>query len=283
MQPFPEFAQKNKAFWAYIKLISEKLGYSERRTHKLRRYTFEEIINLMKDENISTSEILDETSKKETALGRSIVKYLNIRSEIIETHVAPNLMNRNQAKKEFEKAKKRIKPKCHLPLNKQKREKRHYSYLVGLVNMLTEEALGGCYFDDNPRGLTLITQNKKPIRVLSRWMDGAYPSRIDPIAVWEIKEYYGTTTFGSRVADGVYETMLDGEELKELEEKENIKIKHYLIVDDKFTWWDKGKSYLCRIIDILNSGLVDEVIFGREILDRWPKIMKSIKVSPRKQ
>ena len=167
MQPFPEFAQKNKAFWAYIKLISEKLGYSERRTHKLRRYTFEEIINLMKDENISTSEILDETSKKETALGRSIVKYLNIRSEIIETHVAPNLMNRNQAKKEFEKAKKRIKPKCHLPLNKQKREKRHYSYLVGLVNMLTEEALGGCYFDDNPRGLTLITQNKKPIRVLS--------------------------------------------------------------------------------------------------------------------
>ena len=101
--------------------------------------------------------------------------------------------------------------------------------------------------------------------------------------MWEIKEYYGTTTFGSRVADGVYETMLDGEELKELEEKENIKIKHYLIVDDKFTWWDKGKSYLCRIIDILNSGLVDEVIFGREILDRWPKIMKSIKVSPRKQ
>ncbi len=283
MQPFPEFAQKDKSFWAYIKLISEKLGYSKRLSNKLRRYTFEEIINLMKNENISTSSILDETNKEATALGRSIVKYLNLRSEIIETYVAPNLMNRNQAKKEFEKAKKRIKPKCHLPLNKQKKEKRHYSYMVGLVNMLTEEALGGYHFDDNPRGLTLITKSKKPVRVLSRWMDGAYPSRIDPIAVWEIKEYYGTTTFGSRVADGVYETMLDGEELKELEEKENIRIKHYLIVDDKFTWWDKGKSYLCRIIDILNSGLVDEVIFGREIIDRWPKIMKSIKVSPRKQ
>ena len=30
------------------------------------------------------------------------------------------------------------------------------------------------------------------------------------MALWEIKEYYYTTTFGSRVADGVYETLLDG-------------------------------------------------------------------------
>ena len=39
---------------------------------------------------------------------------------------------------------------------------------------------------------------------------------MDPLAVWEIKEYYYTTTFGSRVADGVYETLLDGMELREL-------------------------------------------------------------------
>ena len=38
-------------------------------------------------------------------------------------------------------------------------------------------------------------------------------------ARWEIKEYYGTTTLGSRVADGVYETMLDGLELRELQRK----------------------------------------------------------------
>ncbi len=33
-------------------------------------------------------------------------------------------------------------------------------------------------------------------------------------AVWEIKEYYDSITFGSRIADGVYETMLDGKSLQ---------------------------------------------------------------------
>ncbi|MBI4918505.1 hypothetical protein HY837_01135 [archaeon] len=192
-------------------------------------------------------------------------------------------MDREEAKIEFEKIKAKVHPKCYLPINKQKKEKKHYSYLVGITNMLTEKALRGCYFDDNPKGLLIITKNKKPLRTLSRWMDGAYPNIMDPVAVWEIKEYYGTTTFGSRVADGVYETMLDGYELKELLNSENKQILHYLIIDDRFTWWIKGKSYLCRIIDLLNSGLVDEVIFGRELLNRWPKIVKSWKKLPSKQ
>ena len=102
------------------------------------------------------------------------------------------------------------------------------------------------------RGLSLIksvTKDGKPIKTLSRWMDGAYPSRVDPIAVWETKEYYDTTTFGSRVADGVYETMLDGYELLELESLIGRKIKHYLIIDDRFTWWTKGKSYRIEVGD----------------------------------
>jgi len=59
---------------------------------------------------------------------------------------------------------------------------------------------------------------------------------MDPKVIWEIKEYYYTTTFGSRVADGVYESLLDGMEMEEMEESENIKMAHYLIVDSKYTW-----------------------------------------------
>ncbi len=168
-----------------------------------------------------------------------------------------------------------LKPKCVLPLNKQKGKKRHPAYLVGMVNMLTEYALEGKTFDDDPRGLTVVTRDGMPLRTFSRWMDGAYPSLVDPIAVWEVKEYYGTTTFGSRVADGVYETMLDGEELAELQATEGKKVLHYLIVDNYFTWWTCGRSYLCRLVDMLNVGLVDEVIFGREAQTRWPEIVRS--------
>ncbi|KLC26193.1 hypothetical protein TB9_20905, partial [Xanthomonas perforans] len=85
-------------------------------------------------------------------------------------------------------------------------------------------------------------------------------------------QYYYTTTFGSRVADGVYETLLDGLELQELEQNEGMRAQHILIIDSHRTWWVSGKSYLCRIIDMLNMGLVTEVIFGREVVDRIPQI-----------
>jgi hypothetical protein len=119
-----------------------------------------------------------------------------------------------------------------------------------------------------------MTSNGSPLRTFARRMDGAFPSAINPIAVWEVKEYYYTTTFGSRVADGVYETLLDGMEIEELADSENINVLHYLMIDARYTWWDCGKSYLCRIIDMLHMGYVDEVLVGREVISRLPLIVK---------
>ena len=51
---------------------------------------------------------------------------------------------------------------------------------------------------------------------------------------------------------------------------QGIDVKHYLMVDDYFTWWDCGRSYLCRVIDMLHMGYVDEVLFGREVADACP-------------
>ena len=128
--------------------------------------------------------------------------------------------------------------------------------------------------DLDPRQLSSVTKDGFPVRTLARRVDGAFPSVIDPVALWEIKEYYHTTTFGSRVADGVYETLLDGMELEELRQNEGIHVKHYLILDARFTWWDCGRSYLCRVIDMLHMGYVDEVLFGRETVKRLPKLVK---------
>jgi len=244
-------------------------------TRKLKRYNTQDVITAFRKRGISYSHVYNQQNLTITSLGKDILSYLNKRSKVIEERVQLNLMDRAEAKKEFDIVQKRVKPTCYLPMNKQKGEKRHYMYMTCIVNMLTEETLGGVHFDDNPKGLMIVTRNRRPLRTFSRWMDGAYPTLIDPIAVWETKEYYGTTTFGSRVADGVYETMLDGHELQELEKQERKKIRHYLIVDDRFTWWIKGKSYLCRIVDILNRGLVDEVLFGKEVLSRWQEIVKS--------
>ena len=63
-------------------------------------------------------------------------------------------------------------------------------------------------------------------------------------------------------------------EIEELRREEGIDVKHCLMVDAHYTWWDCGKSYLCRILDMLHMGYVDEVLFGREVVEQLPKLVK---------
>ena len=122
----------------------------------------------------------------------------------------------------------------------------------------------------------MIDDKRHILGASSRRFDGAYPCIINPRIVWEIKEYYYATTFGSRVADGVYETQLDGYEFRSISRFLEKPIYHVFFLDAYKTWWEDGKSYLCRVIDILNSGLVDEVIVGREVFTRWPQVLQTI-------
>lgn len=143
-----------------------------------------------------------------------------------------------------------------------------------MINILIEANTKGYEVDYDPKKLIKIFQRDNLKYTLSRRLNGVFPNIITPIAVWEIKEYYHTTTFGSRVADGIYETQLDGFELEEADQSTGMKIQHYLFVDGYSTYWSKRRSYLCRIIDMMHAGKVDEVIFGKEIIEAIPRICK---------
>jgi hypothetical protein len=207
-----------------------------------------------------------------TELGTTLEKYFEYRADLLNYFVEPRLMDAPAARDLFSLHMNRLKPTSPLPMNKQKGEKRAHAFLTGLVNMLVAEATKGLPCDFDPRILTTFTRNGAPVRTLARRVDGAFPSAVNPVAIWEIKEYYYTTTFGSRVADGVYETMLDALELEEMAQFEKIPVFHYLFIDSHYTWWECGRSYLCRLVDMLNMGYVTEVIFGREIEERIPEI-----------
>jgi hypothetical protein len=217
---------------------------------------------------------LQNSSGELTEFGQQLFKYFQYRADVLNGTVRDQLMNKETAEIEFNRLKRRLKPTCPLPMNKQKGEKKKHAFLTGIVNMLFEANIGDAPCDYDPRSLTTVTFDAMPQRTLARRVDGAFPSVINPVGIWEIKEYYYTTTFGSRVADGVYETLLDGLELEELETVAGRKVYHLLFLDDRFTWWDCGRSYLCRIVDILHMGYVDEVIFGREVLERLPQVAR---------
>ena len=273
MKPDRRFLDQPKDFWAHVRLIGQEVGYTDRRTGKIKIPTLQEIEASFEALRLRTNGITS-SAKDLTELGTNLFTYLRFRSELLLNAVEPVLMNAAEARQTFRSLRAKLKPRCHLPMNKQKGKKRAPAYLTGIINMLIEANAQGLPCDYDPRTLTVVTRDGSPFRTLARRVDGAFPSAVNPIAIWEVKEYYYTTTFGSRVADGVYESLLDGMELEELRRAARIYVKHYLMVDAKYTWWDCGKSYLCRLIDMLHMGYVDEILFGKEVLDGVPRLVK---------
>ena len=272
MRPDARFAGKSKQFWACVRTISQWVGYTDRGKGAIKVPSVDEIRGAFNELHLNAQEIVDGAGSP-TALAKNLHLYFEHRAGVLNEFVEPRLMNLQTAKAAFRRIRDGRPHACPMPHNKQKGKKKAVAYLTAITNMLIEENLEElpCNFD--PRILTTVTTDGVPLRTLSRRVDGAFPDAINPIAIWEIKEYYHTTTFGSRVADGVYETLLDGMELEELFQIEKVKIRHYLILDDYYTWWKCGRSYLCRIIDLMHMGYVDEVLFGSEVIEEMPRIV----------
>jgi len=273
MRADDRFLKQPKHFWAYVRAISEFVGYTNRMTHQIKVPDLSEIAGALGRMGLNPASVADDLGQV-TELGRALIEYFGHRGEVLNAFVQPHLMSLEQARELFHKLVTRYRPLAPIPMNKQKGEKKVPAYFTGIVNILIEANAEGFPCDYDPRGLVIVTREGLPMRALARRVDGAFPTRVNPVAVWEIKEYYFTTTFGSRVADGVYESLLDGMELEELREHEGIDVKHYLLIDDFNTWWNDGRSYLCRIIDMLHMGYVDEVLFGNEVTERLPLIVK---------
>jgi len=225
-----------------------------------------EQLGLRSDHIVVASELTD--------LGKDLLVYFQHRALALHA-IQSKLMDAPEAEQLYkEQTAKYVNVACPQPMNKQSGAKKAKAFLTCLVNTLVAGNSAGLPCNYDPQELTKLTTDKVPFRTLARRVDGAFPSATDPIAIWEIKEYYYTTTFGSRIADGVYETLLDGMEIEEAS-KHGCDIEHYLMIDSNYTWWGCGKSYLCRIVDMLHMGLVDEVLFGREVVEELPRIVRS--------
>lgn len=273
MIPDHRFIGLPDSFWAYVRLIGQECGYSVRGTGRILVPERE-----ITERKLNAIGILPQSLDVGVPSGGSVwdilLEYFQFRADALNMGVEPLLMNAEEAEGEYRRLFRELNPTCPLPMNKQKGEKKAPAFFTCMINMLIESASGGGQCDYDPRALTTFTKNGTPLRTFARRLDGAFPGVLNPAAVWEIKEYYYTTTFGSRVAGGVYETLLDGMEFEELAKSEGVRPFHYLMVDSHFTWWKCGRSYLCRIVDMLHMGYADEVLFGREIFTRLPDLVQ---------
>lgn len=275
MRRMPEFQNMPSTFWKQVRYISQNLGY----TSKGKRGSDSEILAYTKDEILDLFQTsgyqIDDNEAK------LLSDYSFARKRSIED-AKSLLMTADEAKEAYRSVSERIGWEVvpfDPPMNKQTGAKKDVAFLTAIVDLLTFETLSNYVvsFDHDPRSLLEFSDfGGNLVGVSSRRLDGAVPSIANPVIVWEIKEYYYTTTFGSRIADGVYETRLDGLEMAEFYESGASKVEHVLFVDSYSVWWEQGKSYFCRLIDMLNEGSVDEIIFGRETLARWPVLLQEV-------
>jgi hypothetical protein len=267
----------DKAFWAHVRTLSQTIGYTMRGVvgARVKAPTFQDVVAAMDYNTLLSDHLVAPDGVSPSDSAQTLLAYFAYRAEVLNTFVQHQLQTRDEAEAMYLRILRQYPSRRPASKNKQTGDKATVAFLTAIVNLLIEAHSQGIDYDHNPMQLTTITQNGRPLRTLARRVDGAFPSVVNPVAIWEIKEYYNTTTFGSRVADGVYETMLDGAELEEMRMNTGVHVEHLLIVDAKFTWWDTsgGPAYLCRIVDMLHMGYVDEVLFGKEIEQRLPALV----------
>lgn len=148
--------------------------------------------------------------------------------------------------------------------------------LVATVEAVTNEVCSS-------HGLTAnVNPQKRAVRIANdylwvspRRLDGAFPSLINPYAIWEIKEYWGKTSGGSKMSDAIYECQLVGTELRAFEDKHGIHIEHFVLIDG-YDQWRARRADLRRAVDLLYSGLIDELIVGRHVIGSWRRIMERL-------
>ncbi len=283
MRANKDFLGQDKIFWAHVRTISGLVGYTNRKAVKpnisadnesaqVKVPTYDEIKQAFEKIGLDSTHI--QQNGLLTHFGKTLLDYFEYRATTLNSFVSSHLMTAIQARGIFEELKATHNAAFIAPKNKQSGDKKNDAYFTGIINLLIDANAQGLPWNHDPQKLTTFVRSKIPLRTFARRLDGAFTSTVNPIAIWEIKEYYYTTTFGSRIADGIYETLLDGMEIEEVREHEKVDVLHYLMVDAHNTWWSPaGRPYLCRMIDMLHMRYVDEILFGYEVVKRLPTIV----------
>lgn len=148
--------------------------------------------------------------------------------------------------------------------------------LVATVSHVASEVCAslGLPIETNPqRRCVWCTENA--LHVTARNLDGAIPGLANPLVIWEIKEYWGKTSGGSKMSDAVYECNLVGRELREFRDRSGIVVKHIVFVDGQEQWAAR-KSDLARFLDLMNQGLIDHLLVGFEVQVEWEPTLRQI-------
>ena len=88
--------------------------------------TIQQVKDTFEQEGLDYSKLI--IADKWTDFGKTMIGYFRHRRKVLNEQVKLNLMDAKSAKTLFQKLKKELKPKCPLPMNKQKGKKKKNSF-----------------------------------------------------------------------------------------------------------------------------------------------------------
>jgi len=134
MIPNSLFLNQPKAFWAYVRSISQAVGYTVRGEGQIRVPAIEEMAEALNGLGLDGTRLLKPDGA--TKIAQTLHSYFEYRAKILNTFVERRLMNKDSARALFEKMRKQLSPKIPIPMNKQKGDKKAPAFLTAIVNML---------------------------------------------------------------------------------------------------------------------------------------------------
>jgi len=207
----------------------------------------------------------------EGEVASQLVEYLHFRTTLWEA--ADKLLRTESEAKAY--CKKKFN---ELPKTTQTKNQEHHQSSKAMVLTTTRLSEAVCKkfgmpIEPNPQRRCVWVADQQ-LHVTARNLDGAIPGLVDPFLVWEIKEYWGTTSGGNKMSDAVYECALVGRELRDFEKRTKLHVEHAVLLDGKAQWTSR-KSDLLRFYDLYHQGLIDILIVGREVETAWQPFVKS--------
>lgn len=104
MKPDKKFSNLDLEFWANVKLLNQRLGYTKRRTKNSPEGGFnipsiKEIKNVFQTEGLEYTKLIQGNTL--TMFGRLLIDYMTYRAALLTNYVEPNLMTKEEAKEVF--------------------------------------------------------------------------------------------------------------------------------------------------------------------------------------
>src|SRR5438128_8581523 len=113
MKPNPKFTKLPREFWANIRIISQKVGYTQRtksqerakrkkaragkkKTGPIKIPTLAEITAALEDMELTFSHLVGSDGHP-TDLGKIVIEYFDFRADVLNNFVEPHLMDKKQA------------------------------------------------------------------------------------------------------------------------------------------------------------------------------------------